>query len=73
MFNEYRRIEEITGDAVRIRGPEQKPRLIVESIEPGEKVSTAARRRGVATNRFTDGAGFSAKEGQRRDSGRGFW
>jgi hypothetical protein len=51
MSNEYRRIEVITGDVLRRRWTtEQKPRIIEESFEPGETVSSAARRHGVAPN-----------------------
>ena len=51
MSNEYRRIEVITGDVVRRRWTtEQKLRIIEESFEPGETVSSAARRHGVAPN-----------------------
>ena len=49
--NEYRRIEVITGDVLRRRWTtEQKLRIIEESFEPGETVSSAARRHGVAPN-----------------------
>ena len=51
MSNEYRRIEVITGDVVRRRWTtEQKLRIIEESFEPSETVSSAARRHGVAPN-----------------------
>jgi transposase len=51
MSNEYRRIEVITGDVLRRRWTtEQKLRIIEESFEPGETVSSAARRHGVAPN-----------------------
>lgn len=51
MSNEYRRIEVITGDVVRRRWTtEQKLRIIEKSFEPGETVSSAARRHGVAPN-----------------------
>nr|QCL09169.1 transposase family protein [Rhizobium rhizogenes]QCL09804.1 transposase family protein [Rhizobium rhizogenes] len=64
MSNEYRRIEVITGDVVRRRWTtEQKLRIIEESFEPGEPVSSAARLHGLRQICFTDGAGFSAKEG----------
>ena len=51
MSNEYRRIEVITGDVLRRRWTtEQKLRIVEESFEPGETVSSAARRHGVAPN-----------------------
>src|SRR6218665_116440 len=51
MSNEYRRIEVITGDVLRRRWTtEQKLRIIEESFEPGETVSSTARRHGVAPN-----------------------
>lgn len=51
MSNEYRRIEVITGDVLRRRWTtEQKLRIIEDSFEPGETVSSAARRHGVAPN-----------------------
>ncbi len=51
MSEEYQRIELITGTARRRRwSTEQKLRIIDESFEPGETVSSAARRNGVAPN-----------------------
>ena len=51
MSNEYRRIEVITGGVLRRRWTtEQKLRIIEESFEPGETVSSTARRHGVAPN-----------------------
>ena len=51
MSEEYQRIELITGTARRRHwSTEQKPRIIEESFEPGETVSSAARRNGVAPN-----------------------
>ena len=51
MSDDYQRIELITG-AVRRRHwtTEQKLRIIEESFQPGETVSSVARRRGVAPN-----------------------
>jgi len=51
MSNEYRRIELITGEVRRRRWTtEQKLRIIEESFEAGETVSSTARRHGVAPN-----------------------
>ena len=51
MSEEYRRIELITGTARRRSwSTEQKLRIIEESFEAGETVSSAARRHGVAPN-----------------------
>ena len=51
MSEEYQRIELITGMARRRHwSTEQKMRIIEESLEPGETVSSAARRHGVAPN-----------------------
>src|SRR4028118_1898689 len=51
MSDDYRRIELITGTARRRRwSTEQKLQIIAESLEPGETVSSVARRRGVAPN-----------------------
>src|SRR4051812_24220563 len=51
MSDDYRRIELITGTARRRHwSTEQKLQIIEESLEPGETVSSAARRRGVAPN-----------------------
>jgi transposase len=51
MSEEYRRIELITGTPRRRRWPtEEKLRIIEESFEPGESVSSVARRHGVAPN-----------------------
>lgn len=51
MSEEYQRIELITGMARRrYWSTEEKLRIIEESFEPGETVSSVARRRGVAAN-----------------------
>ena len=51
MSDDYRRIELITGTARRRHwSTEQKLQIIEESLEPGETVSSVARRRGVAPN-----------------------
>jgi transposase len=51
MSEDYRRIELITGEARRRRwNTEQKLQIIEESFQPGETVSSVARRRGVAPN-----------------------
>ena len=51
MSKDYQRIEVITGKARRRRwSTEQKLRIIKESFEPGETVSSVARRNGVAPN-----------------------
>ena len=51
MSEEYQRIELIKGTARRQHwSTEQKLRIIEESFEPGETVSSAARRHGVAPN-----------------------
>ncbi len=51
MSEEYQRIELITGAARRRQwSTEQKLRIIEESFEPGETVSSVARRNGVAPN-----------------------
>lgn len=51
MTDEYQRIEVITGTPRRRRWTaEQKLRIIEESCAPGESVSSAARRHGVAPN-----------------------
>ena len=51
MSDDYQRIELITGTARRRRWTtEQKLRIIEESFEPGETVSSVARRHGVAPN-----------------------
>src|SRR4051795_6563072 len=51
MSEEYQRIELITGTARRRHwSTEAKLRIIEESFEPGETVSSAARRNGVAPN-----------------------
>jgi len=49
MSEDYQRIELITGTARRRHwSTEEKLRIIEESFEPGETVSSVARRRGVA-------------------------
>jgi transposase len=51
MSDDYQRIELITGTARRRRyTTEQKLRIIEASCEPGESVSSVARRHGVAPN-----------------------
>ena len=51
MSEDYQRIEVITGTARRRRWTtEHKLRIIEESFEPGETVSSVARRNGVAPN-----------------------
>lgn len=51
MSNEYRRIELMTGDVRRRRWTtEQKLTIIEQSFNPGETVSSTARRHGVAPN-----------------------
>ena len=51
MSDDYRRIELITGTARRRHwSTEQKLQIIEESFQPGETVSSVARRRGVAPN-----------------------
>jgi putative transposase len=51
MSNEYRHVELLTGDVRRRRWTtEQKLTIIEQSFEPGETVSSTARRHGVAPN-----------------------
>jgi transposase len=51
MSDDYQRIELITGTARRRRWTtEQKLRIIEASCEPGESVSSVARRYGMAPN-----------------------
>lgn len=51
MSNEYRHVELLTGDVRRRRcTTEQKLTMIEQSFEPGETVSSTARRHGVAPN-----------------------
>lgn len=51
MSKEYRHVEFLTGDVRRSRWTtEQKLTIIEQSFEPGETVSSAARRHGVAPN-----------------------
>ena len=51
MSEDYQRIEVITGVAHRRHwSTEAKLRIIEESFEPGETVSSVARRNGVAPN-----------------------
>jgi transposase len=51
MSDDYQRIELITGTVRRRHWTtEQKLQIIEESFQPGESVSSAARRRGVAPN-----------------------
>lgn len=51
MSNDYRRMEIMTGDVRRRRWTtEQKLTIIEQSFEPGETVSSTARRHGVAPN-----------------------
>ncbi|MCJ8150721.1 IS3 family transposase [Shinella sedimenti] len=51
MSNEYRHVELLTGDVRRRRWTtEHKLTIIEQSFEPGETVSSTARRHGVAPN-----------------------
>ncbi len=51
MSNEYRHVELLTGDVRRRRWTtEQKLTIIEQSFEPGETVSSTARRHGVGPN-----------------------
>ena len=51
MSNAYRHVELLTGDVRRRRWTtEQKLTIIEQSFEPGETVSSTARRHGVAPN-----------------------
>ena len=51
MSDEYQRIELITGTPSRRRWTtDQKLQIIEQSFEPGETVSSVARRKGVAPN-----------------------
>src|SRR5690606_35088023 len=51
MSNEYRHVELLTGDVRRRRWTtEQKLTIIEQSFEPGETVSSTARRHRVAPN-----------------------
>ena len=50
MSEEYQRIELITGTARRRHWSTEQKLRIEESFEPGETVSSAARRHGVAPN-----------------------
>jgi transposase len=51
MSEDYRRIEVITGTLRRRNwSTAEKLRIVEESLEPGETVSTVARRNGVAPN-----------------------
>ena len=51
MSNEYRHIELLTGDVRRRRWTtEQKLTINEQSFEPGDTVSSAARRHGVGPN-----------------------
>ena len=51
MSDDYQRIELITGTVRRRHWTtEQKLQIIEKSFQPGESVSSAARRRGVAPN-----------------------
>lgn len=51
MSDDYQRIELITGRAPRRSwSTEQKLRIIEQSFEPGETVSSVPRRHGVAAN-----------------------
>src|ERR1700722_15944868 len=51
MSDDYQRIEVISGSARRRQWTiEQKLQIIEESFQPGETVSSIARRRGVAPN-----------------------
>jgi hypothetical protein len=51
MSEQYQRIELITGTARRRHwSTEEKLRILEESFEPGERVSSVARRNGIAPN-----------------------
>ena len=51
MSDEYQRIELITGTARRRRwSADEKLRIVSESLENGETISSVARRNGVAAN-----------------------
>ncbi|MEM1389673.1 MAG: transposase, partial [Pseudomonadota bacterium] len=51
MSEDYQRIELITGTRRRrFWSTDEKLRIIEESLEPGETVSSVARRNGVAPN-----------------------
>ncbi len=51
MSDEYQRIELITGTARRRRwSADEKLRIVSESLESGETISSVARRNGVAAN-----------------------
>ena len=50
MSEDYQRIELITGTRRRRLSMDEKLRIIEESLEPGETVSSVARRNGVAPN-----------------------
>ena len=51
MSEDYQRIEIITGTPRRRRWPAAKKlRIVEESFEPGETVSSVARRHGLAAN-----------------------
>lgn len=50
MFNEYRRIEVITGEVARKRWATEWKLRLIENFEPGETVTSAARHHGVAPN-----------------------
>lgn len=49
MSNEYRHVELLTAVRRRRWTAEQKLTIIEQSYEPGETVSSTARRRGAAT------------------------
>ena len=65
MPDDYQRIELITGTARRRWWTtEQKLRIIEASFEPGETVSSVARRHGVAPNLLsTDGVTYQCGGG----------
>lgn len=50
MSNEYRHVELLTGCPPQAMTTEQKPTIIEQSFEPGETVSSTARRHGIAPN-----------------------
>lgn len=56
MSNDFRRIELLKGDARRRRWTTELT-IMEQSFEPGETVSSTARRHGVAPNLFYGGAG----------------
>ena len=74
MSEDYQRIEVITGVARRRHwSTDAKLRIIEESFEPGETVSSVARRNGVAPIFFiAGGAGSAVPRGSTPPRGRGY-